>query len=150
MKKQKGFTLIELIIVIVILGILAVTAAPKFFDFSSDARKSTVKGAKAAIQGAAQVVYGKAAIAGQLGATGTVEGIDTVYGYPEATEAAITAAASLAGNEWDFNTTTGGNLNISPEGVAYSVVSGEECFVTYAAATAAGEAPTITSKTDGC
>ena len=38
MRNQKGFTLIELIIVIVVLGILAVTAAPQFFNFSGDAR----------------------------------------------------------------------------------------------------------------
>lgn len=108
---------------------------------------------KAAIQGASQIVYAKAAINGQLGATGThdgtASGIATAYGYPAATETAIKAAASLADNEWDF-VTTGGNLNITPEGVAYSTTTGEECFVTYAAATAAGETPTITSNTDGC
>lgn len=40
MKKQAGFTLIELVIVIIILGILAVTAAPKFLNLQDDARKS--------------------------------------------------------------------------------------------------------------
>jgi len=49
MRNQKGFTLIELIIVIVVLGILAVTAAPQFINFSSDARTSTVKGLKGAM-----------------------------------------------------------------------------------------------------
>ncbi|MGL4750761.1 MAG: type II secretion system protein, partial [Shewanella sp.] len=39
MKRQQGFTLIELVVVIIILGILAVTAAPKFINLQSDARK---------------------------------------------------------------------------------------------------------------
>ena len=41
---QKGFTLIELIIVIVLLGILAVTAAPKFLNLQDDARDSVLQG----------------------------------------------------------------------------------------------------------
>ena len=41
--KQEGFTLIELIVVIVILGILAVTAAPKFIDLQGDARASALQ-----------------------------------------------------------------------------------------------------------
>ncbi|MEI6895912.1 MAG: prepilin-type N-terminal cleavage/methylation domain-containing protein, partial [Psychromonas sp.] len=64
MKNQKGFTLIELVVVIIILGILAVTAAPKFINLQSDARLSTLQGLKGAIQGANSLVYSKAAIAG--------------------------------------------------------------------------------------
>ncbi|MCU8021409.1 MULTISPECIES: type II secretion system protein [unclassified Shewanella] len=64
MKRQQGFTLIELVVVIIILGILAVTAAPKFINLQGDARKSTVEGVKAALQGANTLVYSKAAIQG--------------------------------------------------------------------------------------
>ncbi|MGL4893853.1 MAG: type II secretion system protein, partial [Shewanella sp.] len=44
MKKQQGFTLIELVVVIIILGILAVTAAPKFINLQGDARVSALNG----------------------------------------------------------------------------------------------------------
>ncbi|ABV35163.1 MSHA pilin protein MshA [Shewanella sediminis HAW-EB3] len=64
MKKQNGFTLIELVVVIIILGILAVTAAPKFINLQSDARVSALEGMKASLQGANSLVYSKAAIAG--------------------------------------------------------------------------------------
>ncbi|AVJ55071.1 Type II secretory pathway, pseudopilin [Idiomarina sp. OT37-5b] len=96
MRNQKGFTLIELIIVIVVLGILAVTAAPQFIDFSSDARTSTVKGLKGAVQAAQQTINARAAIDGDLGATGNVNGVDTIYGYPAASESGIVAAAQLS------------------------------------------------------
>ncbi|WP_274968378.1 type II secretion system protein [Succinimonas amylolytica] len=64
-KSSRGFTLIELIVVIVILGILAAVAAPKFMDLQSDARASTLKGMEAALKSMDQMVYGKAVLEGK-------------------------------------------------------------------------------------
>ncbi|MCV5390858.1 type II secretion system GspH family protein, partial [Escherichia coli] len=64
MKRQGGFTLIELVVVIVILGILAVTAAPRFLNLQDDARDATLEGLRGAITGGMGISYGKAAIQG--------------------------------------------------------------------------------------
>lgn len=61
MNKQSGFTLIELVVVIVILGILAATAVPKFIDLSGEANAAAVKGIAGAIASASAINYGAAA-----------------------------------------------------------------------------------------
>lgn len=56
-KGQQGFTLIEIIAVLVILGILAVVAVPKYIDLQNDARKSAAKGLVAAAQSQLSMGY---------------------------------------------------------------------------------------------
>ena len=61
---SSGFTLIELIVVIVILGILAVSAAPKFIELQGDARAATLRGMMGAVKSANSMILGKAVIHG--------------------------------------------------------------------------------------
>jgi MSHA pilin protein MshA len=71
-RSQKGFTIIELVVVIVILGILAAVAFPKFQDLSGDAKQAVVNGAKAALVSAAVISYAKN--------QGTKQSIGTIQG----------------------------------------------------------------------
>ena len=74
---SSGFTLIELVVVIVILGILAATAAPKFMNLRGDARAAAIHGLEGVLKSADSVVYSKAVILGKekdQNAEFTVEG----------------------------------------------------------------------------
>ncbi|WP_411064941.1 type II secretion system protein [Vibrio rotiferianus] len=106
MKRQGGFTLIELVVVIVILGILAVTAAPRFLNLQQDARASALAGLSGAITGAAGIVYGKSAIEGEerinKSETPAAEGVATHFGYP--TTAALPNAVTGLNEDWETMT----------------------------------------------
>ena len=65
MRNTLGFTLIELVIVIVILGVLSITAAPRFLNLQSDARKASLEGFIATYKTSEEIIEGKANIEGK-------------------------------------------------------------------------------------
>ncbi|KJG37001.1 MSHA biogenesis protein MshA [Photobacterium angustum] len=154
MKRQNGFTLIELVVVIVILGILAVTAAPKFMNLQVDARNASLQGLKGAINGASGIVYGKAAINGVEAASSAtnveIDGgnnVATVYGYPTANDNGIMKAVNgleTGSKEWSKVTVQGVTPSDQPGAkIAFTFTNkvpatgnASDCYVLYTAATA--------------
>jgi len=169
MKNNRGFTLIELIIVIVILGILAVTAAPKFLDIQGDANTSTMQGVDGALNGGMSLVYGKAVIAGMHKADSDTDvGISTdsdvalevltAFGYPTAVETNFEAFLDIAlntdGSTGDFDVVIGTDLlYIIPNGTDNDTTAealATNCYVLYNEASSADVAATTTLVTTGC
>lgn len=145
MQQQRGFTLIELIIVIVILGILAVTAAPRFIGFQSDAREAALEGVAAALAGGSQLVFARAAINGVQN-TNTSNDLDIdndgtddlsiINGYPNANAALASVDLDDELLSWvDFSVQLSTDTDPTAD---FIVTAGTDSFIITQNGTAAG------------
>lgn len=150
MKKQNGFTLIELVVVMVILGIMAAVALPKFVNMTGQARVAKMNGAVGAVQSSITLVHAKWLAAGSpTGASPTIDlegnvslvpdvATDMVNGYPAASAFTI-SGKNIAGLDSSYSVSvTSGVATISD-----STKSG--CSFTVTNATATGVPPVIAS-----
>jgi len=146
--------------VIVILGILAATALPKFVSFGTEARAASINAAKGAMNSTASMVKGRFVVEGGKNTTTAVEGTTVTYtptyGYPQA-DASFLLAAGL--NSTDYTTVVSGGTNtptvasgqiaIVPAGIA-GTTGAVTCYAIYTQPTAAVPNGVATSVTTGC
>ena len=139
--KQQGFTLVELVVVLVVLGILAAVAIPRYVSYTTEARTAALNGLSGALRSSVALVQSRYVATGQTASPVTLADGSTVIvttgangGIPTVAAGGIEAAVNQTG--FTFTPATG-RWDFASGAIA-------NCFVTYAAAGTA----TVTST--GC
>lgn len=139
--KARGFTLIELVVVIAILAILAAFAIPRFVGLEREARTAATLGISGSIRSAAALAHSVWLAQGVSPILMEGNSIDLTQGYPDATDIAATLA-DMTG----YSVTVNGT---SDQAVFTKDGAGGSCEVTYSDAVA-GSAPLIGVDVSGC